>query len=101
MTEQFKKWVYEKIGGDYYSPVGDSKMILGIESLIKCIWVINREDEHFIINMYYDYFEVAKDAECSELIFHEFNESESFFIHDHENEKEALIKTLEYVMENE
>ena len=97
MTEKFKRWVCDKINSPYSTTKDGFNYelsIVGIDALVKCMWKINRGDV-FTITMDKETYCVFTDSDtepdCEIFFKYEYNDSES----------EALIKALEYIMENE
>jgi len=96
MTEDFKKWLFKKIGVSWGYSYGGTEIIkekvtiykeITPETLIKGMWAINREK-------YLPFVDMARDG-----IMVEFENREWFYYRRGESEEETLRNALEYIYE--
>lgn len=95
MSEDFKKWLRGLLGLDYMDG-----LIINLEVLIKCMWVINEKytqvSEYPMIQNDKFAFSVGRGFLSSVVRGEDFG-----FCDGHESKTESLIKALLYIYEND
>lgn len=90
MTEDFKKWLYKTIHGEYITLL--FKRGAELELLIKAMWAINREGKWWItIYPHGIHLKLPHRGKGKDFEYKQHNNSET----------EALTKALEYIYKQE